>query len=123
MKTILADPKLSAVSTILLALPFMCLVMSGVLGLELSLGPLDLFLTAEGSRLGSFIVLGTLILSLLGLAVSLALVVRGVRAGNGIMAYPVNLLAAVAILFCLLILFGAIIIDQYPCWIGVPNCD
>ena len=22
-----------------------------------------------------------------------------------------------------LVVLGAIVVDQYPCWIGVPNCD
>ncbi len=34
-----------------------------------------------------------------------------------------NLLLAVAILFFIIMFAGGIIVDQYPCWIGVPNCD
>jgi len=94
-----------------------------VLGIELSLGPLDPLLTAEGSRLGSLIVLGALILLLLGFFVSLLPLVRGVRAGYSITANPINLLIAVMILLFILAFVGGVVIDQFPCWIGVPNCD
>jgi hypothetical protein len=123
MKTILANPKAAASTGFLLALPFMTLFLLLVLGIELSLGPLDPLLTAEGSRLGSLIVLGALILLLLGFFVSLLPLVRSVRAGYSITANPINLLIAVMILLFILAFVGGVVIDQFPCWIGVPNCD
>ena len=123
MKTILINPNTAALIGFLLALPFICLFSLLVLGIEFSFGPLDPILTAEGSRLGSLILLGALLLLLLGLAVSLGPVVRSVRSGNSITTEPVNLLVAVTILFFFLAFAGAIIVDQYPCWTGVPNCD
>jgi hypothetical protein len=123
MKTMLANPSKVAIFGLLLALPFMCLFSFLMQGIEISYGPLDLLLTAEGSRLGSFIFLGALLLSLLGLKISLRPVLRSVRTENNITRNPANLLVAGTILFFILAMVGAIIVDQYPCWTGVPNCD
>jgi hypothetical protein len=73
--------------------------------------------------LGSAIVFGAMLLSLVAFFLNLAPIVRNVRAGNSITAIPGNLLLAVVILFFVTMFVGGIIVDQYPCWIGVPNCD
>jgi hypothetical protein len=50
-------------------------------------------------------------------------VFKTIRAGGSIGAHPINLILAGVTLGMILMVIGAIIIDQYPCWIGVPNCD
>jgi len=50
-------------------------------------------------------------------------IVRNTRAGNGIMANPIYLLFRVAFLAFIAIIWGSLMIDQFPCFIGVPNCD
>ena len=42
---------------------------------------------------------------------------------DGITANPINLLLSIIILFIIFVFVGAIMVDQYPCWVGVPNCD
>ena len=49
--------------------------------------------------------------------------VRTARAGNGVMANPINLLLRVALLASIAMVWVGILIDQLPCFIGVPNCD
>jgi len=49
--------------------------------------------------------------------------VRNLRAGNSLMANPINLLLAVAILTLIAMTWGGLLIDQIPCLMGVPNCD
>lgn len=49
--------------------------------------------------------------------------VRAVRAGNSLTANPVNLLLRVALLALIAAAWGGLLIDQMPCFIGVPNCD
>ncbi len=39
------------------------------------------------------------------------------------MAKPLNLVLVVAALVVVLAFVAGMVIDQYPCWIGVPNCD
>jgi hypothetical protein len=44
-------------------------------------------------------------------------------AGAGVLARPLNLLVALVTLSFILSVVGGIVVDQYPCWVGVPNCD
>jgi hypothetical protein len=55
--------------------------------------------------------------------VVLAPIVRTVRAGNSVLAYPVALLFRVVFLAFISWMWGSIVIDQLPCFLGVPNCD
>jgi hypothetical protein len=50
-------------------------------------------------------------------------IVRNVRAGNSIIANPINLLLRVAFLVLIAWMWVGILIDQMPCFLGVPNCD
>jgi hypothetical protein len=50
-------------------------------------------------------------------------VVRDARAGLSIVKHPANLVVAVATFTFVAVFLGGIIVDQYPCWVGVPNCD
>ena len=49
--------------------------------------------------------------------------VQTVRAGNSLMANPISLLLKVAFLLFLAWFWGNIVVDQMPCFLGVPNCD
>ena len=50
-------------------------------------------------------------------------IMRNIRAGNSLIASPVNLLIRVVILVFIAWMWGGILIDQMPCFLGVPNCD
>jgi len=50
-------------------------------------------------------------------------IVRNIRAGNNIMANPVFLFLRVVFLVIIAWEWGALVIDQLPCFLGVPNCD
>jgi uncharacterized transporter YbjL len=45
------------------------------------------------------------------------------RAGGRLFAHPINLIIVVFILSTFAIGFASFIIDQWPCFVGVPNCD
>lgn len=123
MKSISTNPRTAAITASLLALPFAILFPLYALGLEPSIEPLVSRLGMDEIRLDSFIVFGAFALLLAALGVSSAPILRNVRAGRSIAANPVNLVLALAILFTVILILGAIVVDQYPCWIGVPNCD
>jgi hypothetical protein len=55
--------------------------------------------------------------------VILAPLVRNIRVGNNVMANPMALLLRVAFLTLIAMMWGGIIVDQLPCFLGVPNCD
>lgn len=77
----------------------------------------------EPNIVGSLIALVLFLLLPAAFFISLRPVALNMRAGNGAAAVLVNLFLAV-VSFCFFALIaGSIIIDQYPCWIGVPNCD
>ena len=50
-------------------------------------------------------------------------IVRNARAGRGIFASPATLLLGVAGLALIASVWGSIVADQLPCFLGVPNCD
>ncbi len=50
-------------------------------------------------------------------------IVNTLRAGGSLFAHPVNLIIVVVISFLLAAGLVGIIIDQWPCFVGVPNCD
>ena len=106
-----------------LALPFAILFMMLVLHVEPPFGPL---LRGEVDRpnvLGSAIVFGAWLLSVVALVFAVAPIVRVARAGVRSPARPVNLLVAAVIALLVVAFPAGIVVDQYPCWIGVPDCD
>lgn len=50
-------------------------------------------------------------------------IVRNVRAGQGVMANPVGLSLRVAFLALIAMVWTWGLVDQLPCFLGVPNCD
>jgi hypothetical protein len=50
-------------------------------------------------------------------------ILRNLRAGNSLMAQPVNFLIRVVILVVIAFLWTGILLDQMPCFLGIPNCD
>jgi len=50
-------------------------------------------------------------------------IMQNLRAGNNILANPIFLLLSVVFLVTLAWEWGALVIDQLPCFLGVPNCD
>ncbi|HEV2801256.1 MAG TPA: hypothetical protein VGW12_12205 [Pyrinomonadaceae bacterium] len=49
--------------------------------------------------------------------------VRNLRAGRSLSTNPINLLFRGALLVLIALLWGGLLIDQVPCFMGVPNCD
>ena len=50
-------------------------------------------------------------------------ILQNLRAGNSLMAQPVNLLIRIVILVFVAWMWTSLLIDQMPCFLGVPNCD
>jgi len=127
MKNIATNPRSAALIGFLLALPISLLFPIAVLQIEPFHGFLKpLFTEADGVRqntLSLIVFIGGMLLLPVALIINIVPIVRTVRAGNSIMANPINFLLAVALLLFIATLVGGFIVDQYPCWIGVPNCD
>lgn len=50
-------------------------------------------------------------------------IVKTLRAGGSLFAYPIHLILVLLILSPLAIGLVSLVMDQWPCFIGVPNCD
>jgi len=50
-------------------------------------------------------------------------IVQNVRAGNSLMAKPVRLIISVVFLVLIALMWTTLIVDQIPCFLGIPNCD
>jgi hypothetical protein len=115
----------AAIVGVVLALPFAVLYSLLVLHIEPPLRALESLRVApdQPNVVGSAIVLGAWLLSVAALVVTLAPVVRDARVGRPLVTHPVNLAIAVVILLFVGAFVVSFVVDQYPCWIGVPNCD
>jgi hypothetical protein len=49
--------------------------------------------------------------------------VRTVQVGKSVIEKPIGLLLRVAFLAAIAIMWAGILVDQMPCFLGVPNCD
>ena len=127
MKNSLANPRSAAIISAILCLTFAFIFTLLILNIEPDFEPLQPLLTSadpdQPDVLGSLIALGAFMLVLAAFIINLKQIVRTMRAGGSITTHPVNLVLAVATLAAILVVIGLIIKDQYPCWIGVPNCD
>ena len=110
MKNVFAIAKFPAIVSLILILPFMALELINR----------QAFRAREGFPIALFVVLW-----LLPVAFFLILVptMRNVRAENKSSAYPISLLLSAAALVFIAWLWGSIILDQMPCFLGVPYCD
>jgi hypothetical protein len=50
-------------------------------------------------------------------------IVNTLRAGGSLFAHPINLIIVVVISFLFAAGIISLIVDQWPCFMGVPNCD
>ena len=127
MEDIISNNKSAAVSGFLLAMPLAVLLLIEMYNIEPLSGFFKTMTTqANGQGLNAFgmiFIIGALLLLPLGFIISLVPIGRNVRAGDDFTANPVNFLIAAALFIFIARLVIGFVIDQYPCWIGVPNCD
>lgn len=125
--SMLSNPTFAAMAGTLLALPFVTMLSFLLLNIQPSFGPLEPLLSNpdpdQPNILGSFIFLSAFLLAVLACLIVREPIVRAMRAGGGLRAHPIHLLLATAVLCFIIVLVVGIAVDQYPCWIGVPNCD
>lgn len=115
----------AAIAGALLALPFALIFSLLVLHIEPPLRLLESLAVGpdQPNIVGSAIVFGAWLLSVVALVITLSPNIRDARAGRGITTHPVNIALAIVILFFVGGFIVSFVVDQYPCWIGVPNCD
>jgi hypothetical protein len=110
MKNILASFRSPALISFILVLPFMILEF--------------IFNTVNQQNApGLTALFGLMWLLPMVFIVILMPIVRNVRARNSVMMNPITLLLRVACLVFIAMMWGGILIDQWPCFMGVANCD
>ena len=108
MQTLITKLRLPALISFLLVIPFM--IMEVVNRRNLS----------EGFPIPLFVIMWLLpVLFIL----TVTPLIRNVRAGNSLLANPILLLVRVVFLSFLVWMWFGILLDQMPCFLGVPNCD
>lgn len=110
LKNMAANLKAAAVISFFLVLPFAIL--------DLMFNPLR-----RQNLLDPLVLFGLLWLLPVAFLVVFAPMVRAARAGNNLLTNPVTLFIRVAFLVVIALMWGVAILDQLPCFLGVPNCD
>ena len=121
---LLSSPGSSLIVSLLLATPFLILFSLLLAGIE---PPFTRVLPEVNPDtpdiLGTAIVMSTVVMAATAGVTARIPVVRTLRSGGSLFAHPFNLVFASTVVCFLCLFVGAITIDQFPCWIGVPNCD
>lgn len=111
----------------LLALPFLTLFSLLVLHIEPPLGPFKALLDNpnpdQPNVLGTLIFLGTFLLAIAGCLMARRPLIQALQRGSSLLAHPVSLILVLVVVSFIVVLVTGLIADQYPCWVGVPNCD
>jgi hypothetical protein len=127
MENIISSNRSSAIIGFLLAMPLAVLLLIEMYDIAPVSGFFKTLTTeADGQGLNTFgmiFILSAVLLLPLGFVISLVPLVRNARAGGGLTTSPINLLIAAALFIFIATLIAGFVVDQYPCWIGVPNCD
>jgi hypothetical protein len=110
MRRLLTTLRIPAMVGFLLMLPFLLL--------ELIFNPVN-----EQNAPGLTGLFGLLWLFPLLFVLILRPLIRTLRAGGWRMGSPAPLLLRVAFLVLVAMVWGGILVDQLPCFVGVPNCD
>ena len=127
IKNIFTNPRAAALIGFILSLPLPLILFIAWFEIEPLQSYLKYWFMESGSpRNSTFAIiffLSSLLLLPVAAVITLGPVVRGVREGHGITANSVNFLLGAAIFVFLTTIVVTFIVDQYPCWMGVPNCD
>ena len=93
-----------------LCLPVLAVLTLLVMGVEPAIPAIERL----SSRQGSMVVFGLFALVPVALAMNL---------GPALRRTPGNAAVALLAVVTIGIVIGLVVEDQYPCWVGVPNCD
>jgi hypothetical protein len=108
MQTFLATLRVPAIISFILVLPLMIMEVANRRSFN------------EGFPVLLFVVMWLLPVIFL---LILTPIIRTIRTGNSLLAGPLKLLLSVALLVLIAIVWTGALIDQMPCFLGVPNCD
>lgn len=121
--TLLTNPKSAAMISIALILSFAIVALLDYL----RWAPLDYLINGPNPEVaylpGLFIALALFSIPVAAGFIARGPVVNTLRARGSLFAHPLHLIIVVLILTSLAWSWGSWVIDQWPCFVGVPNCD
>jgi hypothetical protein len=126
MNDVITQPRTAAVLGVFLALPVTLIFLIAVFNIEPINGFLKNLFATENERmhiLGLIVLLISIFLLPVACIFNVAAIGRSLCAGNGVMAHPANLMLTIGLLALIVTLAVGFVVDRYPCWMGVPNCD
>lgn len=117
-------PRSAAIIGFFLGLPFATILPLLLLGIEPAFAAmLSNPNPDQPNVVGSLVVIGAFVLAVLACIIVRAPVVQAMQTKKSLLTHPVHLALGVVMLGCIGLFVGSLIIDQFPCWVGVPNCD
>ncbi|HSH82214.1 MAG TPA: hypothetical protein VLA19_27115 [Herpetosiphonaceae bacterium] len=116
MKQITSNLRAPALISVLLVLPFM--ILDWMFKVAPGLHPLRL-----RHALDFVVLFGLLWLLPTTFLVILMSIVRDVRAGNNLVVHPICLMLSAAVFALIALFWAGLLLDQLPCFLGMPNCD
>ncbi|HJS17805.1 MAG TPA: hypothetical protein VJ785_03600 [Anaerolineales bacterium] len=121
--TLLTKPMSALIISVVLVLSFVTVFLLDSLGWV----PLDRLVNGPNPEQlyvpGLFIALGLFSLPVAAGIIASRPIVHTLRAGGSLFAHPIKLIIIIFISSTFAIGFASLIIDQWSCFMGVPNCD
>ena len=127
MKTILANPRLAAITSLILSLPLGLTFVAFMFDMEPLVKPLNDLFTIEGQQgqinmLGRIVIYGGLLLLPLAFALNLRSLLKGEGPEGKRSLYTINLILGAAILLLIIFTWGGLIREEIYCLRGI-RCD
>jgi hypothetical protein len=91
--------------------------------LTLPLAVMEFLFNGTGQTRGYVALFGFLWILATLLSLMCMSLVQSVRAGTRVRAKRFQLVLRVGVLAVVVMIWGSVVVDQFPCFLGVPNCD
>lgn len=115
------NPRLASIISIVLIL---IIAIISSLGSETTEALNTEYISVFGLRVpGQLIAFAIFLLPVAAAIIASRPIINTLQAGGSLFAHPIQLIIVSVILLLLTIGVGSLIIDQWPCFVGVPNCD
>lgn len=124
MTKTLTNPRSAEIIVLVLALPFLAISALQILNIEPPFA--QAFNQPDPDKpnfYNTVIPLGAFLLAIVASLIARTSIVQNLQMRGGLLTHPIRLILVLMMLFILAWSWGSFVIDQWPCFVGVPNCD